>query len=200
MTLFVLGLVAPIVLLSPFVGAITQRVVFKRHPMVTTDPRVQTAVVRAWKPLDLGPDLVRWPSEAPVRTVPHFPEPAWPSEGWNDPHFGRKRQLPQPPSSSASASAATTARTKAAAPTAPPRPSPSFAPAQTDEVEPDTEVSTGTGSERLAGLDDRQVMALIDREGLVKAVEILVERGGFDAGTVAREIKRILGEVRARRR
>lgn len=191
-TLFFLGLVAPVVIMSPFIGAITRRVVFKRHPTVTTDARVQHPVVRAWKPLDLGPDLVRWPSETPALAVPHFPEPAWPSEGWNDPHFGRKRQLPLPPSSSSSAPAT---RTKAT-----PLPSPAFAPPQADEVEAYDAFAPGLGSDALAGLDDAQVRGLIDREGLVKAVELLVERGGFDAATVAREIKRILGEARARRR
>jgi hypothetical protein len=50
--------------------------------------RVPSPVMRsAFEPLDLGPDLMRWPSEVGREsTAP--PLPAWPSASWDDPQFG----------------------------------------------------------------------------------------------------------------
>jgi len=40
-----------------------------------------------FEPLDLGPDLMRWPSEV-ERPSTSLPVPEWPSKSWDDPHFG----------------------------------------------------------------------------------------------------------------
>lgn len=198
-----LGVLAPLVFVGPLVGAITQRVVFKRPPAATVEGPGLAGVARAFKPLDLGPDLVRWPSEVP-RTVLHFPEPPWPSELWNDEHFGRKRR----PSGNA---VAALSGLPAGVPLIGAGPSPTR-PASGDRAKParvveavaaeasffETPVARAKGG--LGGLSDAEIRALVEREGLVRAVEILVERAGVDAGTVARELRRILAEVRERRR
>jgi hypothetical protein len=181
LVLFALGLFVPLIFVGPLVGAITRRVVFKRPAPPTAEPRESMVVTRAFKPLDLGPDLVKWPSEAPRATI-HFPEPPWPSELWNDAHFGRKRAAAVPPP-----------------PVEPARPKPPRKVAAAPEPAEEAFFEART-PEGLAGLSDAQVRALVEREGLVRAVEILVDRAGIDAGSVARELRRILADARARRR
>jgi hypothetical protein len=180
----VLGLACPLVLGLPLVGAVAQRVVFKRPQPATPDARVQAAVVRTFTPLDLGPDLVRWPSEAPVKLT-QFPEPPWPSERWDDPHFGRKRAIAVPHAAPKEPVDKPAKPQKA-------RPAPAPAPAEQAFFEAGVQGQPSG----LAGLSDAKIKALVDREGLVKAVEILVERAGVDPGTVARELRRILAGKR----
>jgi hypothetical protein len=55
-----------------------------RH--VPRAPRLEAA--RAFAPLDLGPDPVKWPSEGAWST-PTIRQPDWPSASWNDEHFGK---------------------------------------------------------------------------------------------------------------
>lgn len=43
----------------------------------------------AFAPLDLGPDLMKWPSEIP-RPSAGPTDPPWPSQTWDDPHFGAR--------------------------------------------------------------------------------------------------------------
>lgn len=42
-----------------------------------------------FKPLDLGPDPMRWPSEREWQLRSTLQEPDWPSKTWEDEHFGR---------------------------------------------------------------------------------------------------------------
>ena len=170
----ILGMMCPVLLGMPLVGAVAQRVVFKRPAAPTPEGRIQAAVVRTFSPLDLGPDLVKWPSEVPKTFTP-FPEPPWPSEGWNDPHFGRKRT----PASAMVQPVAEPVRGK------PPVAAVAEA-ALSGQGRVTEKPRTGFG-----GLTDAQIRALVETEGLVKAVEILVEQAGVDPGTVARELRRI---------
>jgi hypothetical protein len=50
--------------------------------------RERVDVTPAYKPLDLGPDPTRWPSERAWPTTTTLREPQWPSRSWNDEHFG----------------------------------------------------------------------------------------------------------------
>lgn len=54
----------------------------------------------AFKPIDMGPTPMRWPSEGGERFVGVTLQP-WPSETWDDPHFGRNRERPAPAAPSA---------------------------------------------------------------------------------------------------
>jgi hypothetical protein len=58
--------------------------------------RILPSVNRAaFEPLNLGPDLMKWPSEV-ARPSTASPLPEWPSLSWNDTHFGsfHKHQSP----------------------------------------------------------------------------------------------------------
>jgi len=46
-----------------------------------------TSGIGGFQPLDLGPDLMCWPSEI-ERPSTSAPLPDWPSKSWDDPHFG----------------------------------------------------------------------------------------------------------------
>lgn len=53
-----------------------------------TQPRRQEAIISGgFEPLNLGPDPMRWPSEMQHPDLGR-PEPPWPSQTWDDPHFG----------------------------------------------------------------------------------------------------------------
>lgn len=54
----------------------------------TRHERERVEVTPGYKPLDLGPDLTRWPSERAWPTTTTLREPQWPSRSWNDEHFG----------------------------------------------------------------------------------------------------------------
>jgi len=43
---------------------------------------------RTFEPIDFGPMLMKWPSEM-GRVEKGVPEPDWPSQSWNDTHFGQ---------------------------------------------------------------------------------------------------------------
>jgi hypothetical protein len=48
----------------------------------------EVGVTAGFEPLDLGPDLVQWPSAKPWPTS-RIAAAEWPSKSWNDEHFGR---------------------------------------------------------------------------------------------------------------
>lgn len=55
-----------------------------RDAQVTTGP--------SFEPLDLGPDPMRWPSETPWVFAGREELP-WPSQTWDDPHFGKRARV-----------------------------------------------------------------------------------------------------------
>lgn len=69
--------------------------VARRERWVHTAPRdpstrkMRSDVVRAYTPLDLGIDPIRWPSERLWELKSTLAIPDWPSRSWNDEHFGR---------------------------------------------------------------------------------------------------------------
>lgn len=64
------------------------------HPAArdASSRRQRTDVVRAYAPLDLGPDPIRWPSERLWDLKSTLAVPDWPSKSWNDEHFGRQHK------------------------------------------------------------------------------------------------------------
>jgi hypothetical protein len=50
---------------------------------------MQQPHVVLFTPLDLGPDPVKWPSERVFERDVNLPIPRWPSQGWDDEHFGQ---------------------------------------------------------------------------------------------------------------
>ncbi len=86
------------VLALPVVGMLTDPANWKPSAPPSPEPqRAAFPVGKGFKPLDLGPDLTRWPSETPWTHSP-APEPPWPSHTWNDPHFGlsARKKAPVP--------------------------------------------------------------------------------------------------------
>ncbi len=55
-------------------------------------PRTEVGSSGAFSPLDLGPDMMRWPSEI-ERVETGMAELPWPSETWDDPQFGRHQRI-----------------------------------------------------------------------------------------------------------
>lgn len=62
----------------------------KRAPRDAASVRTPVEITRAFTPLDLGVDPVRWPSERPWVLAANLPVPTWPSRSWNDEHFGKQ--------------------------------------------------------------------------------------------------------------
>lgn len=63
---------------------------FRKHVARDTSGRkLRADVERAFTPLDLGPDPVRWPSERVWELKSTIHQADWPSKGWNDEHFGQ---------------------------------------------------------------------------------------------------------------
>lgn len=83
-----LGALLTIAIGSPLATRLANAHVWRRSaPADQFRERVEVAV-RNFEPLDFGEDLMKWPSEQD-RAVAPFPEPAWPSENWDDADFGR---------------------------------------------------------------------------------------------------------------
>ncbi|TNE86752.1 MAG: hypothetical protein EP330_20850 [Deltaproteobacteria bacterium] len=63
------------------------------QPDMGPEPQKQqsTHVHTRWQPLDLEPYPMPWPSERP-HEVRRLPEMKWPSESWDDPHFGPRKR------------------------------------------------------------------------------------------------------------
>ncbi len=57
------------------------------YPDTPVEPREHWHGV-GFEPVDFGPDIMKWPSENPWE-VKQRPEPLWPSQTWNDTHFGQ---------------------------------------------------------------------------------------------------------------
>ena len=82
-------------IVTVIVGAPRAAALAGRHRWVHAAPRdpssrkQRTDVVRAYKPLDLGVDPIRWPSERLWALESTLVAPDWPSRSWNDEHFGR---------------------------------------------------------------------------------------------------------------
>lgn len=75
---------------APIASSLAQPHTFRRKASrdnTTNKQRVELA--RAFQPLDLGPDPVKWPSERPWELASALPDADWPSKAWKDDHFGR---------------------------------------------------------------------------------------------------------------
>lgn len=87
---FVAGLVATVALGAPLVSRVASPQAWrgwrKGQPSDAVAP-VKHKVIRAFQPLDLGPDPMVWPSERPWEPS-RLAEAEWPSRAWNDEHFG----------------------------------------------------------------------------------------------------------------
>ncbi|MEQ1507530.1 MAG: hypothetical protein ABMB14_35195, partial [Myxococcota bacterium] len=84
------GLVATAVVGIPIARAASARRIWGAvAPRDPTSRRTRVDVVRAFAPLDLGEDPVKWPSERQWDLKSTLQRADWPSKTWGDAHFGR---------------------------------------------------------------------------------------------------------------
>ncbi|HHO53007.1 MAG TPA: hypothetical protein ENK18_19550 [Deltaproteobacteria bacterium] len=86
--LVISGLVVTVTLGAPLAASLARVHEFRRTVNPNLDSERERPVHNAaFVPLDLGPDLVPWPSQRPSseRT---FRSQDWPSQAWDDTHFG----------------------------------------------------------------------------------------------------------------
>lgn len=158
--------------------------------------RVPIEITRAYKPLDLGEDPVRWPSERPWELAARLPVPQWPSKGWDDEHFGKhwdhsKAEVQdrgfhamaargdEPPTPTPER------RRRKAAPVEPPVP----------EAEPPTAVKVAKpakGAKPAEAPSPREVAEWMETMGLAGAVQEVMRRTGWDF----REAAQFLAKLR----
>ena len=157
------GTVVTISATLPFALRLASRRAWRRaaprdHRMAAAqDARIEPA----FTPIDMGEDLVVWPSLRRGRRK-ETKLPPWPSETWDDPHFGRGRsvtvQLPASP-----------------APAQPAKPAPA-------RRAPDVAVQDrprATSAQRSAPAA-AELEALVASAGLAAAVKEIMARTGWD--------------------
>lgn len=85
-----LAFLAVVALGIPLVSRLADAQLRRRAFHDTYDPtgRPQFGATSTIEPIDLGPDLLTWPSESST-VRPYVEKLAWPSESWDDPVFGR---------------------------------------------------------------------------------------------------------------
>ena len=81
------GFMATAILGAPLAALLARPEDWSKEKDLAREDRVTTTGVAGFEPLDLGPDLMRWPSEV-ERPITKMPAPEWPSKSWDDPHFG----------------------------------------------------------------------------------------------------------------
>lgn len=137
---------------------------------VAQDVRIEPA----FTPIDMGEDLVVWPSQRRGRRT-ETKLPPWPSETWDDPHFGRGRSVTvQPPAPPAPAQPAKP-RSQAAKPL-PARPVPA-------RRAPDVALQERPRSpspQRPSAPSSAELEALVASAGLAAAVKEIMARTGWD--------------------
>ncbi|MFT4626628.1 MAG: hypothetical protein ACI8PZ_005305 [Myxococcota bacterium] len=124
-----------------------------------------TRIEPAFTPIDMGEDLVAWPSLRRGRRK-ETKLPPWPSETWDDPHFGRGRsvtvQLPATPAP--------------AQPAKPAKPAPA-------RRAPDVAVQErprAPSPQRPTAPTAAELEALVASAGLAAAVKEIMARTGWD--------------------
>lgn len=161
---FLAALCLPVALLAPLLGRVVEWASFRRPQPPDLPERAANQVARTFQPLDLGPDPMKWPSELPNRFTP-VPELPWPSETWDDPHFGRRGKRPPPPPPPSAAVETAAARR----------------PARVDAPAP---VS--------AFPSDDAVRAAVASHGVVQAAQWVMDQTGWDAKRTALHLRRVL--------
>lgn len=158
-----------------------------------------TPVVRPFTPLDLGPDLMTWPSQTPWALSGRL-EPDWPSKQWDDEHFGAhwRRQghagkvaaaaaaaeSPAPPAQASKRQPAQNRRQKAAA--APAAPAPAAAPwppaPQAAKGKPAAAATPAAVAKATpkGPPSDAEIEHLIATEGLAGTVQVIMARTGWE--------------------
>lgn len=81
--------VGTVVIGAPIASRLAQPSSFGRTAPREKHARQRTEVTSAFRPLDLGPDPIKWPSERPWSLDSTLKVPEWPSKSWNDENFGR---------------------------------------------------------------------------------------------------------------
>ncbi|MEN0064502.1 MAG: hypothetical protein AAGA48_20305 [Myxococcota bacterium] len=81
------GFVGTIVIGAPFTRALAEPAAWRSRDRKDRGPsRDRPSVTVGFTPLDLGEDPMSWPSERPW--PPGLKSPPWPSQTWDDEHFG----------------------------------------------------------------------------------------------------------------
>lgn len=84
-----MGALFTVVLGVPLATRLARAHVWRRTALPTGEgSRDQYERLFPFEPLDLGPDTMRWPSEV-TRESHAMPLARWPSESWDDTHFGK---------------------------------------------------------------------------------------------------------------
>lgn len=150
----------------------------------TLAPATRVREVQAgagFQPLDLGPDPIRWPSETPWKFSGRDELP-WPSQTWDDPHFGKHAR---------DSRAATAARVDAEAAT--PAPSePRRAPRPSRPVEASLrDFMASIPDDEAVDVDipsPEELDALAASLGLAGTVQEIMKRTGWDFKTAAQHL------------
>ena len=164
---------------------------------------------RRWKPLDLEPYKVPWPSEV-AREPSSLPAMSWPSEHWNDPHFGRNRttQVPTVASTTPRPTPANPVADKAesaAEPRQAPKPTPrprtpraarprQQAPFQRPGVQaPRPNAQPKPRPQQQSGLPESEALRqMVQQRGLAEAVQHIRDQTGWDFQDAARYVAKTL--------
>lgn len=188
-----MGALFTVVLGVPLATKLAQVHVWRRTALPVGDrDSVEYERLFPFEPLDLGPDTMQWPSEV-TRESHAMPLARWPSESWDDAHFGKGAPIEVAEAPPASArpkpkqaqktSARKAAKSKLARSKPVPKPQPSARP------KPPRPAPTSSGDD---GLPQRAaVEAMIAELGLAGTVQALMRSQQWDFKQAASWLARI---------
>lgn len=151
------------------VGHLSEFTLWKRKT-IREGERAPFAVQGGFPALDLGPDTMRWPSEvAVIGKRIALPDLYWPSEHWNDPHFGKGKVVPPPIEH-------------------PPTRPPEKAPVQ--QVDPPKQ--KGKKPNKDAPFTREEILRMVNEHGLAASVQLVRDRTGWDFQRAAKYLAKIV--------
>lgn len=209
---FILGLggfVTTLVVGAPFMRLLDEPTAWatgRRKPQASG--RDRPSVTAGFVPLDLGEDPMQWPSERPW--PPGLVSPPWPSETWDDEHFGRHWREEGRPAAPVSAEAdlaamrtspprqersGTPARLRRSTPRprpAPPTPSRASTPSTSRAPAPSPRTPEGPETRVTTTPPTREeIEKLIVELGLAGTVQNIMRRTGWDFRRAAHYLARV---------
>lgn len=154
-------------------------------------------VKRSFRPLDLGPDPVRWPSEiARPDLGPELPD--WPSHHWDDPHFGERARKARRAEAHRAAEAAHRRQDPSRSTPEPSEPA-EARPARGEAPSPPPGLPRSASDllvlfdrelrDEVPGLDE--IEHLMAQHGLAGTVKVIMDRTGWDFRQAAQHLARV---------
>lgn len=162
---------------------------FRRREADAPSTRQQLTTGPAFKPLDLAPAALLWPSEQPSapRRLPDLP---WPSETWTDNFFERKPGAFAEPRTETASEPSKPQRPKSRGSSKPARKAELTRPqaVPTADAHPERPTKPHMTPERVA--------AIVEERGLAGAVEWIRAETGWDFQEAAQYLARVMRQIR----